>query len=197
MKAVCFENSTGTNIQGKEPYFYLKPETAFLLNNRPFFIPDYANDIRIQLFVAIKISKIGKYISNKFAFDYFDAYTAGICFTAYDLYNDLKLKEVSADIARNFDFSSPIGKFIPKTDFENFRNIMAKLSSGNEISAFVKTSDLKPDFCEMISIASRFVSLKIGDIVMVTSEISVKPVSINDMFKVTINDIPLLSVEIK
>lgn len=197
MKAVCFEYSFCKKGNNKKPYFYLKPETAFLLNNRPFFIPDYSNDIRIQHFIAVKICKIGKYISPKFAFDYFDAVTAGICFTAYDLYNNSIENGISHDIARNFDFSTPIGKFIPKSDFEDFGKINTALNNSKSDISTIIIEQMHPDFNEMISSASRFVSLKIGDIIMATTEISSEPVNINERFYVTLNDAPVLTVEIK
>lgn len=197
MKAVCFENSFISKDSPNEPYFYLKPETAFLHNNRPFYIPDYTNDIRIQPFIAVKISKIGKYISEKFAFGYFNEFTVGICFTANDLFNKLKANNASNDIARNFDFCCPIGKFITKPAEEEFNKTKVSLviNSGPEFSFSI--NDMILNFNKMISESSGFVSLKIGDIVMATYGMSSDPVIVNDKLQVRVNDQPIVNVEIK
>jgi 2-keto-4-pentenoate hydratase/2-oxohepta-3-ene-1,7-dioic acid hydratase in catechol pathway len=197
MKALCFENTIKTNGTLKEPYFYIKPETTFLVKNRPFFIPEYSNDIRAQLFVAVRICKIGKYITEKFAFDYFNELTAGVCFTAIDLFNEQKAKDASPDISRNFDFSCPIGKFITKPEEVSFKNIEAKLTLNSAELVSFKIDDMSLNFRKMIVFASGFVSLKMGDIVMATTELGGSSVKIHDKLQVSINGNPFVNVEIK
>ena len=197
MKVLCFEHAIKNDGITKEPYFYIKPETAFLVKNRPFFIPEYTNDVRAQLFVAIKICKIGKYITDKFAYDYFNEITFGICFTAIDLYNELKAKDASSDVARSFDFSCPIGKFISKPDENIFKSFEAKLNLNfNKLVSF-KIEDMKLNFRKMIVFASGFVSLKMGDIIMATTEISGISFQIHDKLQVFLNENPFVNVEIK
>ena len=68
-----------------KPMLFLKPDSSILKNNKPFFLPDFSEMIQYEVEVVIKISKLGKGISAKFAHRYFDEVTVGIDITARDL----------------------------------------------------------------------------------------------------------------
>jgi len=68
-----------------EPMIFLKPDSAILKKNKPFFIPDFSSDVQYEAEIVLRISKLGKGIAVKYAERYYDALTVGIDFTARDL----------------------------------------------------------------------------------------------------------------
>ena len=71
------------------PVVFLKPDSSLLKNNKPFFLPDFSDNIHYEVEVVIKIGKLGKGISAKYASRYFDEVTVGIDVTARDLQQKL------------------------------------------------------------------------------------------------------------
>ena len=65
-----------------EPVVFMKPDSALLKNNKPFFLPDFSSEIHYETEVVVKISKLGKSIEPKFAPRYYDELTVGIDITA-------------------------------------------------------------------------------------------------------------------
>ena len=71
-----------------EPVIFLKPDSAILKKNKPFFLPDFSENVQYETEIVVKICKLGKSISSKFAHRYYDELTVGIDITARDLQND-------------------------------------------------------------------------------------------------------------
>src|SRR5690606_32899501 len=129
MKLICIgRNYTDhiaelNNEKPTEPVVFLKPDTAILLKKQPFFIPEFSNDVHHEVEILVKINKVGKYIDKKFAHKYYDEIGLGIDFTARDLQQDLKAKGLPWEKAKAFDGAAVIGKWIPKSEFDNLENL--------------------------------------------------------------------------
>lgn len=63
----------------------MKPDSAILKDGKPFFIPDFSNEVHYETEVVVRICRLGKNIAPRFAHRYYDAVTVGIDFTARDL----------------------------------------------------------------------------------------------------------------
>ncbi|HNQ00610.1 MAG TPA: fumarylacetoacetate hydrolase family protein, partial [Bacteroidia bacterium] len=92
-----------------EPVFFLKPDTAILPEQRPFYIPDFSKEIHHEIELVLKICKEGKNIAPEFASRYFDQITVGIDFTARDIQQKQKEKGLPWEPAKAFDHSAPVG----------------------------------------------------------------------------------------
>ena len=68
-----------------EPVIFMKPDSAILKDGKPFFIPDFSNEIHYETELVVRINRLGKNIAPRFANRYYDAVTVGIDFTARDL----------------------------------------------------------------------------------------------------------------
>ena len=68
-----------------EPVIFMKPDSAILKDSKPFFIPDFSNEIHYETELVVRINRLGKNIAPRFANRYYDAVTVGIDFTARDL----------------------------------------------------------------------------------------------------------------
>lgn len=68
-----------------EPVFFLKPDTALLRNNDPFYIPSFSQEVHYECELVVRINRVGKCIEERFAHRYYDEVGLGIDFTARDL----------------------------------------------------------------------------------------------------------------
>ena len=119
MKIICIGRNYTKHIEElqnekpAEPIIFLKPDTAILPKNFPFFIPEFSTDIHHEVEILVKINRVGKHIDPKFAHKYYDEISVGIDFTARDLQDKLKAKGLPWEKAKAFDGSAVIGEFLP------------------------------------------------------------------------------------
>ena len=120
MKIICIGRNYANHIaelqneKPTEPVVFLKPDSAILLKQHPFVIPEFSDDVHHEIEIIVKINKVGKYIEPKFAHKYYDEISVGIDFTARDLQGELKAKGLPWEKAKAFDGSAVIGEFCRK-----------------------------------------------------------------------------------
>lgn len=163
-----------------EPLIFLKPDSAILKKNKPFFIPDFSADVQYEAEIVLRISKLGKGIASKHAGRYFDALTVGIDFTARDLQKKFSQAGYPWELSKTFDGSAPLGNFIPKERFADLADINFTLDINGERKQTGNTSDLIFSFNEIISYVSRYYTLKTGDFIFTGTPSGVGPVKKGD-----------------
>ena len=179
------------------PVIFLKPDTAVLKDNKPFYYPDFSNDIQYELEIVLKISKEGKHISEKFAGTYFDEIGLGIDFTARDIQQNHKEKGLPWELAKAFDNSAPISRFIPKINFQDLYNINFHLNMNEKTVQQGNTKDVIFSFERLIAYISQYITLKKGDLIFTGTPQGVGKVAIGDKLTGYIEHERLLDVEIK
>lgn len=180
-----------------EPVFFMKPDTALLKDNEPFYFPDFTNDLHHEIEVVLKISKVGKHIAEAFAHKYYEELSVGIDFTARDLQAQCKAKGLPWEKAKSFDGSAPIGKFVKKSELGDLQNLHFDLSINNELRQKGNTNDLLFSFDKVIAYVSQFVTLKVGDLIYTGTPEGVGPVAIGDKLKGRLNGVELFCFEVK
>jgi acylpyruvate hydrolase len=163
-----------------EPLIFLKPDSAILKKNKPFFIPDFSSDVQYEAEIVLRISKLGKGIPAKYAGRYFDALTVGIDFTARDLQKKFSQAGYPWELSKTFDGSAPLGNFIPKERFADLTDINFTLDINGERKQTGNTSDLIFSFDDIISYVSRYYTLKTGDLIFTGTPSGVGPVKHGD-----------------
>jgi len=180
-----------------EPIFFLKPDTAIIKDNQPFYYPDFSKEIHHEVELVIKINKTGKNIAAQFAHKYYDEIGIGIDFTARDIQAKCKEKGLPWEKAKAFDGSAPIGKFIDKKKIADLNNIHFKLLINGKSVQEGNTKDLLFTFDTLIAYVSTFFTLKTGDLIYTGTPEGVGPVVIGDKLEASIENETLLSFEIK
>ena len=180
-----------------EPVFFLKPDTALLRNNNPFFIPDFSDEIHYEVELILKINRLGKSIQPQFAHRYFDEIGIGIDFTARDIQNKCREKGMPWEIAKAFDYSAAIGKFLFKSKFADLNNIHFHLNINGKTVQHGCSANMVFKFDELISYTSRFMTFRTGDIIFTGTPSGVGPVKIGDRLQAYIEDELLLDFQIK
>ena len=181
----------------EKPVFFLKPDTALVQNNNPFFYPDFSNEIHHEVEIVLRINRIGKHIDERFAYRYFDEIGIGIDFTARDIQNEQRKNGLPWEIAKAFDHSAPISKFMKIDEFKNIRNLNFSLSLNNKIVQQGNTIDMIFSIDKIISYISKFITLKIGDLIFTGTPAGVGPVKINDHLEAYIEQNKLLDFYVK
>ena len=180
-----------------EPVVFMKPDSSLLKKNKPFFLPGFSNDIQYELEVVVKISKLGKSISPKFAPRYYDEITAGIDITARDIQTRLSKSMLPWEISKGFDGSAPLGDFIPVSSAGDIRNLDFRLEINDVIVQQANTSDMIFGVDELISYISQYFTLKTGDLIFTGTPSGVGPLRRNDHLVAWIGDKPLLDFLIR
>jgi 2-keto-4-pentenoate hydratase/2-oxohepta-3-ene-1,7-dioic acid hydratase in catechol pathway len=181
-----------------EPVFFMKPDSSLLRNNEPFYIPEWSKEIHHEIELVIKINRIGKNIEKRFAHRYFDEIGLGIDFTARDIQNKLKEKGLPWEKAKAFDQSAVLGNvFIDKAVFPDQHNIFFKLKINGNIVQEGNSELMIFSFEEIISHVSKYVTLKIGDLIYTGTPAGVGPVKIGDHLEGFLEDKKLIDFMIK
>jgi len=181
----------------KEPVVFMKPDSSILKKNKPFFLPDFSSEIHYETEIVVKISKLGKTISPRFAPGYYDEITTGIDITARDIQARLSKSMLPWEISKGFDGAAPLGEFIPKSSAGDPGNIDFRLEINGMTVQQGNTSDMIFSINEIISYVSRFFTLKTGDLIFTGTPSGVGPLRRNDHLVAFIKDMPLLDFFIK
>jgi acylpyruvate hydrolase len=179
------------------PVIFLKPDTAILKDNKPFYIPDFSSDIHYELEVVLKVCKEGKHIAEKFALNYFNEVGLGIDFTARDIQNIHKEKGLPWELAKAFDNSAAISHFIPKTEIEDLHNLQFELKINNETRQNGNTKNILFSFEKIIAFVSQYITLKKGDLIFTGTPEGVGQVRRGDKLEAFIGNQQFLNFDIK
>lgn len=188
MKIICIARNYSDHAKElknevpKNPVFFLKPDTALLSKGRDFYLPEFSTNIHFECEIVLKINKSGKYIQPQFAYKYFDEISLGIDFTARDLQEELKAKGHPWEIAKSFDGSALVGDFRPKTDFD-MNNISFQLLKNENVVQNGNSQEMIHPFEKIIAEASKYFTLKTGDLIFTGTPAGVGQVVENDHIK--------------
>mgnify|MGYP000324853187 FL=1 len=163
----------------QEPVIFMKPDSAILKDGKPFFVPDFSNEVHYETEVVVRICRLGKNIAPRFAHRYYDAVTVGIDFTARDLQRKFREAGNPWELCKGFDNSAAIGTFIsPEQAGGDLQKLDFHLDiDGKEVQRGC-TADMLFKIDDIIAYVSQFVTLKIGDLLFTGTPVGVGPVSI-------------------
>lgn len=180
-----------------EPVIFMKPDTALLKDEKPFFIPDFSEEIQYETEVVVKINRLGKNISERFAHRYYNEITIGIDFTARDLQRNLKERGLPWEISKAFDNSAAIGEFVSVGTIPNVQNLNFHLNINGETVQRGNTANMIYSVDKIIAYISRFFTLKIGDLIFTGTPAGVGGIAINDRLEGYLEDRKVLNFKIK
>ena len=203
MKIICIGRNYTKHIEElqnerpTEPVIFMKPDSAVLLKQHPFVLPEFSKEIHHEVELIVKINKVGKYIDTKFAHKYYDEISVGIDFTARDLQAKLKDKGLPWEIAKSFDGSAVIGEFLPKNQFSSVENLTFELTNNNSTVQKGNSAFMLWKIDEIISYVSQFFTLKIGDIIFTGTPEGVAAVKPDDVLEGFLEGQKLFRIQVK
>lgn len=203
MKIICIGMNNAAHIQElknevpSDPIFFMKPDTSLLLNNMPFFLPDWSNDVQYEVEFVVKIGRLGKNIDPQFANRYYNECTVGIDFTARDLQSICRKAGNPWEISKSFDGSAALGKFVRTDKFTDLKNVNFRLEKNEQVVQQGNTSDMLFTLDHIISHVSKYITLKIGDLVYTGTPPGVGAIKIGDKLDAFLEGENLLSINVK
>lgn len=173
MKIICvdynypaYNKEQNVAFSIKTPVVYTKPDSAILKDGKPFFLPDFSENIGCRAGIVLRICRLGKNISKRFAGRYYDAVTLGVDFQAMELVSEARENGLPYALYDGFDGSAVLGDFIAVGDL---KSNMSGLDfcfyiNGNRVSG-ENVGNMLFGFDDIIEYVSRFYTLKIGDLI--------------------------------
>ncbi len=202
MKIICIGRNYADHIaelgneRPSDPVIFMKPDTAIIKNNEPFYHPDFSNDIHHEVEVLGRMKKQGKSIDKEFAADYYDQIGLGVDFTARDIQTLVKEKGLPWERAKAFNGSAPMSNFISK-EGHDLTNLNFSLQKNGEEVQKGNTSLMLWPIDEIIEYVSKFITLKIGDIIFTGTPKGVGPVKIGDRLTGFLEDKKMFEFDVK
>ncbi len=204
MKIICIGRNYAAhaaelnNPIPETPLLFLKPDTAVLKDGKAFYHPNFSNDIHHEIEVVLRICKNGKSIEQEFAHKYYDQSTLGIDFTARDLQSKCKEQGHPWEIAKAFDNSAVLGEMMPLAELRNADgHVDFSLSKNGVQVQHGNTSQMLSNFDAIISYASKFFTLQVGDLIFTGTPAGVSQVKIGDVLEGFVGGRRLLYCEVK
>ena len=203
MKIICIGRNYVKHAQElnhdvpTEPVFFMKPDSALSKDNKPFFLPDFSGEIHHEIELVIKINRLGKNIEAKFAHRYYDEIGLGIDFTARDVQRHLIDKGLPWEKAKAFDSSAVLGKFLSREEIGDMEKILFSLKRNGEVVQSGDSQLMIFPFDTIIEHVSKYVTLKIGDLIYTGTPAGVGPVAIGDRLEGFIGEKKMFDIQVK
>jgi len=203
MKIICIGRNYVKHAQElnhdvpTEPVFFMKPDSALSKDNKPFFLPDFSSEIHHEIELVVKINRLGKNIEAKFAHRYYDEIGLGIDFTARDIQRHLIEKGLPWEKSKGFDSSAVLGKFLSREEIGDMGKILFSLKRNGEIVQSGDSQFMIFSFDTIIEHVSKYVTLKIGDLIYTGTPAGVGPVAIGDRLEGFIGEKKMFDIQVK
>lgn len=181
----------------ESPVFFLKPDSALVTANRPFFYPEFSKNVQYELEVVIRINRLGKSIEEQHANRYYNEVALGVDFTARDLQAEQKKKGLPWEIAKGFDYSAPVSEFFPLKEFGDIHNLSFRLELNGKTVQEGNTSLMIFSFEKVIAYVSRFMTLKTGDMIFTGTPAGVGQVAVNDRLEAYLEGKKMMDFPVK
>ena len=206
MKIICIgrnyadhakELNDGAEIP-KEPLFFLKPDTALLRNNDPFYIPSFSNEVHYECELVVRITRLAKCIDEKFASRCYEEVGLGIDFTARDIQREAIKKGLPWELSKGFDHSAALSnQFVPLAELGgDVQNLEFEMLLNGEVRQHGFTKDMLFTVDRIISHVSQYMTLRIGDLIYTGTPVGVGPVKQGDNIKARIGGHTLLDFDV-
>ena len=202
MKIICVGRNYNAHIRELDnekpssPVIFLKPPSSILRGNI-FYLPQFSQVIHYETEIILKISREGKQIQLDKASQYFDSIGLGLDLTARDLQKTLKSKGLPWELAKAFDDSAVISRFVSKARWENTAALQFQLLVNGEIRQDGNTKSMIFSFAEIISFISKYMRLETDDIIFTGTPAGVSRLKPGDHLQGYIQNESFLDLQIK
>ena len=206
MKIICIGRNYADHIKefdsgepSAEPIYFMKPDTALLRNNDAFYIPKFCEQVDYETELVVKINRVGKCIEERFAHRYYDEVGLGIDFTARDLQRRAMAEGLPWEQAKGFDHSAAISsRFLSLSELgKKVNELRFEMTINDEVRQVGEPKMMIHSVERIISYVSRFMTLKMGDLIYTGTPAGVGPVKKGDVLRATLEGVELLNFDIR
>lgn len=182
-----------------EPIWFLKPDTALLRNNDPFYIPAFSQEVHYECELVVRINRVGKAIAERFAHRYYDEVGLGIDFTARDLQRQAIAAGLPWERAKAFDHSAAVApQFVKLSDLGgDVQRLHFTLDVNGERRQTGDTAEMLFGVDRLIACVSQYMTLRMGDLLFTGTPAGVGPVHRGDTLHAELEGRTLLDFDIR
>ncbi|MBQ0063559.1 MAG: fumarylacetoacetate hydrolase family protein [Prevotella sp.] len=193
-----------TLYKGTDPVIFLKADSSYLRDGKPFFLPDELGRIEYEGEIVVRISRLGKGIERRFAHRYYDAVSVGIDFTARQMQQQFRQQGLPWDLSKGFDGAAAIGTWVSVDELSHdadehsgMDNLKFRLERNGECVQKGCSSEMTHGIDELIEYVSRFMTLRMGDVIFTGTPAGVGQVAIGDRFAGFLGERKVLEIKVK
>ncbi len=207
MKIICIGRNYVEHIEELDhnrnipeaPIFFMKPDTALLRNNDPFYVPRFSDDLHYETELVVKINRVVRAIDEKFAPRCYDMVGLGIDFTARDIQRKCIEQGLPWEICKSFDYSAAVSpSFIPLAELgRGIQELCFEMELNGEVRQRGDASKMIFSVDRIVSYVSHFITLKIGDLIYTGTPVGVGAVKPGDRIRASLEGRTLLDFDIK
>ena len=162
----------------------LKGDSCLLNGRKPFFVPDWTNEVGVTPCLILRVSRLGKEIAPKFADRYYDAVAPGEDFIALDIAREVQQAGTPWTKAIAFDYSLAIGEWMDKDD--------GLTVNGDKMDGMWL---LTPD--QAIAQASKVMTIRQGDLIYIQAKQAPRRVEKEEVLRIEVEGEEKLYCKIK
>lgn len=134
----------------------LKGDSALLVNRKPFFVPDNAERPVACPCLVVRVSRLGKCISESFATRYYDAVALALDIRDQRLQEQASAQGTPWTAAISMDGSFPVGAFVAPENAGHARFALGE-------TTWLDTTIREADICRCVAEISRTMTIRQGD----------------------------------
>ena len=192
-------NRPGCGEYSPEPIWFLKPDTALLRNNDPFYIPAFSQEVHYECELVVRIDRVGKSIAERFAHRYYKEVGLGIDFTARDLQRQAAAEGLPWERSKAFDRSAAISpEFVSLQELDgDVQKLHFTLEVNGQTRQTGDTRQMLFTVDRIIAAVSRYMTLRMGDLIYTGTPAGVGPVSPGDNLRAVLEGRELLNFDIR
>ena len=207
MKIICIGRNYADHVRElrdggtipAEPLFFLKPDTALLRNNDPFYLPAFSDEVHYECELVVRINRVGRCIAERFARRYYDEVGLGIDFTARDLQRRAIAEGLPWEASKAFDHSAALSpRFLPLAELGgDVQRLRFELALNGQVRQRGDTAEMIFPIDRLIAHVSQYVTLRMGDLLDTGTPVGVGPVHAGDTLRATLEGETLLDFDIR
>ena len=207
MKIICIGRNYADHVRElrdggtipAEPLFFLKPDTALLRNNDPFYLPAFSDEVHYECELVVRINRVGRCIAERFARRYYDEVGLGIDFTARDLQRRAIAEGLPWEASKAFDHSVALSpRFLPLAELGgDVQRLRFELALNGQVRQRGDTAEMIFPIDRLIAHVSQYVTLRMGDLLYTGTPVGVGPVHAGDTLRATLEGETLLDFDIR
>jgi acylpyruvate hydrolase len=179
------------------PVVFLKPSSALLDDGGTVVMPAISRVMHHEVELVVLLGSGGKFISRDHAMDHVAGYAVGLDMTLRDVQAEAKKHGLPWSVAKGFDTSAPVSKFVPRATVPDPSSLDIALAVNGTVRQSSNTRHMLFSLADIIAYLSTVFTLEPGDLIFTGTPEGVGPVARGDTVVAQISSVGTLTVGIR
>jgi acylpyruvate hydrolase len=181
----------------ESPVIFLKPPTAILHDFGKIALPLFSKELHHEVEMVVALGRTGKSIAQEHALEFVSGYGVGLDMTLRDVQAEAKKKGLPWAVAKGFDTSAPISKFVEKNLVGAPHNLDISLKVNGTVRQQSNTRNMMFSIEELIAYISSIFTIEAGDLIFTGTPEGVGEVNSGDQLEAELESVGKLLVSVQ